>query len=136
MKIKLDFGAYAPTRSHTTDAGLDLYSPVDVLVPERGSVTIDTGVHVELPDNSVGMIKSRSGLNVNLSITSEGVIDVGYTGSIRVKLYNHSDDPYVVRRGHKITQLVVLPCLFPEVEVVESLEETDRGDNGFGSTGR
>ena len=96
----------------------------------------DTGVHIQLPKNTVGFLKSKSGLNVKYGITSEGVIDVGYTGSIMVKLYNHSDKPYRVRKGDKISQLVILPCLLPELEVVDSLEDTERGTGGFGSTGR
>lgn len=146
MKIMLDDGAFAPIRAHETDAGLDLRTPYDVTVPARGSVVIDTGVHVALPRfgcvgrdayNCVGFLKSKSGLNVNHGIVSEGVIDVGYTGSIRVKLYNHSDSDYTFTAGDKITQLVILPCIIPErLELVNKLEETERGDNGFGSTGR
>lgn len=92
----------------------------------------DTGVHVQLPKNTVGFLKSKSGLNVKHGITSEGVIDVGYTGSIIVKLYNHGSKPYKVCRGDKISQLVILPCILPELEVVSSLEETERGDKGSG----
>ena len=136
MKIKLDLGTFAPIREHKTDAGLDIKSPVCAMVPAHASVTIDSGVHIELPYGTVGMLKSKSGLNVNYGITSEGVIDVGYTGSIRVKLYNHSDTDYMVLRGDKISQLVILECLFPDLEFVEELSDTDRGDNGFGSTGR
>ena len=136
MKVKLDEGAFTPTRAHETDAGLDLYSPVFMWVKSKGSASIDTGVHIELPMNTVGMLKSKSGLNVKHGITSEGVIDVGYTGSIVVKLYNHSDTDYFVRRGDKISQLVILPIVTPDIEVVEELDATDRGDNGFGSSGR
>ena len=136
MRIKLDKGAYMPTRAHATDAGLDLYSPVAVIIPPRSAVTIDTGVHVELESGTVGMVKSRSGLNVNCGILSEGVIDVGYTGSIHVKLYNHSDEAYEVKKGDKISQLVILPIKILPLEVVDSLEDTDRGSNGFGSSGR
>ena len=136
MRIKLDEGAYAPTRAHTTDAGLDLYSREELIIPAGGSVTFDTGVHIELPQGTVGMLKSKSGLNVNHGIVSEGVIDVGYTGSIRAKLYNHSDVAYAVCRGDKITQLVIMPYIAPEIEVVDELDATDRGDNGFGSSGR
>lgn len=75
-------------------------------------------------------------LNVKYGITSEGVIDVGYTGSIKAKLYNHSDVDYKVKEGDKITQLVILPIIIPELEEVESLVTTDRGSNGFGSSGR
>ena len=136
MKIKLDEGARMPTRAHETDAGLDLYARETNIVPAKGSTTFDTGVHIELPVGSVGMVKSKSGLNVKHGITSEGVIDVGYTGSIRVKLYNHSGCPYRVEKGDKISQLVIMPILTPELELVESLEETDRGNNGFGSSGK
>jgi len=136
MKVKLDIGSYAPERAHKTDAGMDLRSPVDVVIPAKGYATIDTGIHVELPNGTTGFIKSKSGLNTNHNIVSEGVIDVGYTGSIRVKLYNHGHEPYFVHRGDNITQLVVFACYFPDVEIVEDLEETERGDQGFGSTGR
>lgn len=136
MRIKLDKGAYMPTRAHAADAGLDLYSPVSVGIPPQGSATIDTGVHIELPKNTVGMVKSKSGLNVKHGIQSEGVIDVGYTGSIRVKLYNHSFERYMVYKGDKISQLVILPILTPDLELVDELDETERGTGGFGSTGR
>lgn len=146
MKIMLDKGAKMPTRAHPWDAGLDLYTPVDVEVPysvewawddiEIGAVVIDTGVHVEIPEGYVGFIKAKSGLNVKSGLTCTGVIDAHYTGSIKVKLYNHKPDAYHFKAGDKIAQLVILPCLLPELELVDSLEETDRGDGGFGSTGR
>ena len=136
MRCKLNPGAFKPVRAHKTDAGLDLLSPIHAYIPAKGSACIDTGVCVELPENTVGMVKSKSGLNVKHGLTSVGVIDVGYTGSIRVKLYNHSDTDYYVKRGDKISQLVILPILTPELELVDELEETERGSNGFGSTGR
>nr|DAI33990.1 MAG TPA: dUTPase [Caudoviricetes sp.] len=136
MKIVLEPWAIMPTRAHEFDAGLDLYSADDVYIYPISSELFDTGVHIQLPKNTVGFLKSKSGLNVKYGITSEGVIDVGYTGSIMVKLYNHSDKPYRVRKGDKISQLVILPCLLPELEVVDSLEDTERGTGGFGSTGR
>lgn len=136
MKIMLDDGAYMPTRAHSMDAGLDLYSPVDVLLMPQASAVIDTGVHVELPPGSVGFLKSKSGLNVRHGILGEGVIDAGYTGSIRVKLYNHGSDPYCIQRGDKITQLVILPVILPDLEQVEKLDDTERGCGRFGSTGR
>ena len=142
LKVKLDHGAYMPTRAHETDAGLDLYSPVSVTVPNRwdeacidGCVCIDTGVHVEIPAGYVGMIKSKSGLNVKNNITSEGVIDSGYTGSMVVKLYNHGTHSVQIEKGQKISQLVILPIITPDLEQVESLDATERGDGGFGSTG-
>ena len=136
MKIKLDPWAIMPTRAHDTDAGLDLYAAKDATVNEYSSVLFDTGVHVQLPPNTAGMIKSKSGLNVHHGITSEGVVDVGYTGSICVKLYNHSGVPYEVKRGDKISQLVIVPVVIPPIVVVDELEESERGNNGFGSTGR
>lgn len=136
MRIKLDNGAKMPTRAHETDAGLDIYARESQIVPARGSAKFDTGVHIELPMNAVGMLKSKSGLNVKHGITSEGVIDVGYTGSIVAKLYNNSDEDYLVNAGDKITQLVILPYFTPELELVDTLEDTERGSNGFGSSGR
>ena len=136
MKIKLDPMAWIPERAHDTDAGLDLKSPINITVPARGSATIDTGVHIQLPPGPAGMLKSKSGLNVKHGITSEGVIDEGYTGSIVVKLYNHTFDDYHVNIGDKISQLVIVPILTPELEFVDDLDGGERGDNGFGSTGR
>lgn len=137
MKIMLERWAIMPTRAHECDAGLDLYSAQeDTYIYPGESELFDTGVHVQLPKNTVGFLKSKSGLNVKHGITSEGVIDVGYTGSIMVKLYNHGAMPYKVHKGDKISQLVILPCILPALEVVGSLEDTERGDNGFGSTGR
>ena len=136
MKIQLDTGAKMPTRAYGTDAGMDLYTRESKTIPAHGSAVFDTGVHIELPKDTTGFLKSKSGLNVKYGITSEGVIDVGYTGSIKAKLYNHSDVDYKVKEGDKITQLVILPIIIPELEEVESLVTTDRGSNGFGSSGR
>ena len=136
MRIKLDNGAKMPTRAHETDAGLDIYARETETILAGKSKVFDTGVHIELPKGTVGFLKSKSGLNVKHGITSEGVIDVGYTGSIRAKLYNNSDEDYTVNAGDKITQLVILPILTPELELVDSLEDTERGDNGFGSSGK
>ena len=91
---------------------------------------------MEIPEGYVGFIKSKSGLMVNHGILTDGTIDCGYTGSIKVKLFNHGGSKYEVKKGDKIAQLVIVPCLLPELELVDKLEETDRGDGGFGSTGR
>lgn len=136
MKVLLDPGAYMPERAHSADAGYDLRSPVKGRLYAGEAVVIDTGVHVEIPQGYVGMLKSKSGLNVKHDIVGEGVIDSGYTGSIRVKLYNHGSESYMIETGDKISQLVILPIITPELELVTELEETDRGNNGFGSTGR
>ena len=136
MKIKLDDGAKMPTRAHDTDAGLDLYARETQIVPAKESAVFDTGIHIEIPVGTVGMLKSKSGLNVKHGITSEGVIDAGYTGSIVVKLYNNSGYDYRVEAGDKISQLVIMPIITPPLELVESLEDTKRGNGGFGSTGK
>lgn len=136
IKVKLDPGAYIPTRAHEADAGMDLYSPVAGAVYPDDSMTIDTGVHVEIPVGYVGMVKSKSGLNVKYGITSEGVVDAGYTGSIVVKLYNHGNCAVPIEVGQKISQLVLLPIITPELELVNELEDTERGSGGFGSTGK
>ena len=135
MKVMLDPGAIMPTRAHPTDAGLDLYAPRTVVIPARGSAVVDTGVHVSLLEHTVGMLKSKSGLNVKKNILGEGVIDEGYTGPIVVKLYNQGDEDVTIEAGQKLIQLVILPILTPEPELADSLEETDRGAGGFGSTG-
>lgn len=136
MEIMLDDGAYMPTRGHRADAGLDLRSPKNVTVPAYGSATIDTGVHVALPHGYAGLLVSKSGLNTKHNVTSTGLIDEGYTGSIVVKLYNAGGEDYEVKAGDKVTQLVVFPVVCEPLEQVSAFEQSDRGDNGFGSTGR
>lgn len=136
MKVVLDEGAYMPTRAHEADAGLDIYSREDAVIKPRGSAVFDTGVHIALPSGTVGILMSKSGLNVDCGLTSEGVIDEGYTGSIVVKLYNSTDATHYIKKGQKISQLLVLPCYKPEIEIVGELDETERGNNGFGSTGK
>lgn len=136
MKVKIDGHGYKPERAHSTDAGLDILSPFNTIVRARESVIIKTGVHVQLPDNTAGLLVSKSGLNVKHGITSTGLIDQGYTGEITVKLYNNGNRDYKIERGDKISQLVIIPVLYESVELVEELEETERGSAGFGSTGR
>lgn len=137
MNVKIDEGAHIPTRAHETDAGLDLYAVRGKIIWPGIGRTFDTGVHVELPRGTWGKIESRSGLNVKHSVVScGGTIDEGYTGSIRVKLYNLGLLPYRVKTGDKIAQLVIMPCEKPVLNFAESLEGTPRGDQGFGSTGR
>ena len=142
LKIYLEKGAKMPTRAHEHDAGLDIYTPESIILYAGNSVEIDTGVHIEIPKGYCGLLKSKSGLNVRHGITGEGVIDHGYTGSIAVKLYNNSRDEkmHFFEKGDKLIQLLIVPIETPELELVESVqelygEETDRGDNGFGSSG-
>lgn len=137
MKIKLDAWAYNPKREHGTDAGLDLRAEVDALILPKSSFIFSTGVHVQLPKGTCGLLVSKSGLNTHHNITSTGLIDEGYTGEIRVKLYNHGNSSYEVHRGDKISQLIVIPCLYESIDIVDELDSnTERGDNGFGSTGK
>ena len=148
VKVVLDEGALMPTRAHELDAGYDLYARSKIVIPPTianlyhtdaqviGYRTHDTGVHIQIPEGYVGFIKAKSGLNVKHGLTCTGVIDSGYTGSICVKLYNNHNRPHIIMAGEKIAQLVLLPIITPELEQVDSLEETERGNNGFGSTGK
>ncbi len=138
MRVKLDNGAILPLRAHPTDAGLDLYAPMtmkETIILSGHSVKIDTGVHPELPKGYVGLVMTRSGMNAH-DLHCEGVIDEDYRGSIGVRLFNGGYDYYIVRPGDKIAQLVIVPCNLESCVAVEKLTETDRGTDGFGSTGK
>lgn len=137
MKVEIDDGGYMPTRAYPTDAGLDLYSREDITIKGYGgSAIFNTGVHIELPPNTYGKIESKSGLNTGYGVVScGGVIDEGYTGSIKVKLYNFGPNSFHVVPGMKIAQLIIQPCLYVPVEIGKINKNTERGDNGFGSTG-
>lgn len=134
IKVKLDEFAFLPTRAHSTDAGWDIKTPVDINIAPRRSITIDTGVHMLIPRGYVSMVKSRSGMNQH-GIQCEGVLDAGYVGSIGVTLYNNGIVPLFYPRGSRIAQVVILPIPETELVEVESLPMTERGDGGFGSTG-
>lgn len=136
MKVVLNLGAVKPTRAHETDAGLDLYALYGGYIPPHGFRTFSTGVHVELPPRTCGLLVSKSGLLSKCGISSTGLIDEGYTGEIKVTLINNSDIDYFVCTGDKITQLVVIPCSYEPVQIVDHLNGGKRGNNGFGSTGK
>jgi len=136
LKIMLDERAMMPLRAHENDAGLDLRTPRRLFLPGHDSITVDTGVHVEIPEGYAGKLESKSGLNINYDIISTGLVDSGYTGSIRVKLYNLGDGDYIFEKGDKISQLVIEKIETPRIEIVREFAETERGSNGFGSTGR
>ena len=136
FKLDTDKGAMLPVREHSTDAGADILSPRSLLLAARSSAIIRTGVHVELPHGTVGMLKSKSGLNIFHDIVGEGVIDEGFTNEIVVKLYNLGDIPYEFERGNKLIQLVVMPVHYPDIVQVDEIEGGERGDAGYGSTGR
>lgn len=137
MKIKLDKGAIMPTYAHEDDAGMDLYTPVNVTVYPGERVGIITGVHVQIPHGMYGKLESKSGLNIKYGVVScGGVIDCGYTGPIIVELYNFDSEPYRFKAGDKIVQLIIQPYKHETLELVEQLDSSDRGDNGIGSTGK
>ena len=140
MKIKftLDEGAYAPEKAHASDAGYDLRSREEQRITDCcGGRVFDTGVHVEIPEGYVGYVQGRSGLNIKMGIICPtGTVDAGYTGSIKVKLYSCGVLAYDVQPGDKIAQLIIQPLADTELVEVETLGESERGSNGFGSTGR
>lgn len=133
MKVVLD-GANIPTRAHSTDAGLDLYAMEGGWLLPKSHKVFSTGVHAAIPKGFVGMLTSKSGLMLK-GITSRGTIDCGYTGAIKAVLFNHGWLPRKIRKGQKITQLVLMPIATPGLEFVNTLNETERSNGGFGSTG-
>jgi dUTP pyrophosphatase len=135
LKIKLDSYAKEPVRAHEDDAGLDLRSTETRWVHPGRHEAFDTGVHVAIPSGYVGMIASKSGLMLK-GLTARGIIDSGFRGSIGIVLYNHGNEGYLVKEGDKIAQLIIVPIEIPELEYVDELDETERGDGGFGSSGR
>ena len=134
IKISLDNGAKMPTRAHSTDAGADIYSAEDIVIPKGQWKTVKTGVHIEIPNGYFGLLASKSGLNSKHGITSRGVIDEGYSGEILAIMQNIGPD-YQIKKGDKITQLIIIPCVSAEFEEA-NITAGDRGDNGFGSTGK
>lgn len=136
MRIKVESDGFEPSRAHATDAGMDLRTPIKVTVPAHGSAVIDTGVHVQLPPECAGLIVSKSGLNVKHDLTSTGLVDEGYTGAIKVKVYNHGDSDWTFEAGDKVSQLVVIHVRYSSVEIVQSIDGGERGSDGFGSTGK
>ena len=134
---QLDFDLPVPSHAHPGDAGLDLYAaePAEVT---RETVLIPTGVAVAVPDGHVGLICPRSGLS-EYGVTvanAPGVVDSGYRGEVMVRLTTTSATPYRVYFGDRIAQLLIVPVLRPTITIVNSLKDTERGTNGFGSTGR
>lgn len=136
MKIKLDKGAFPPSRAFPTDAGLDIRAMDFGVVRAQDSTVFRTGVHVELPPGTAGLFVSKSGLMMRHDITATGLIDEGFSGEILVKLFNHGREDYHVRAGDKIGQLVVMPVMYEPVQIVNTIEAGERGANGYGSTGR
>lgn len=138
IKVALDEGAYMPKRAHDTDAGWDIMSPKRVVVPPHGSAVVNTGVHIEVPKDCAGFLKSKSGLNVKNDLTGEGVVDVGYSGCVVVKLYNNGGKMHVFERGDKLIQIVFVRINTDVMGLVslDAFEHGERGTDGFGSTGK
>lgn len=135
--VKLDDGALMPVRAHEYDAGLDIKTPATVVVPPHGSAVVESGVHVVIPHGYYGKLESKSGLNVLHDIVClGGIIDSDYTGQITVKVYNMGDTEYRFEKGEKIVQLIMMPCCTVNVEQITEMGETERGNSGFGSTGK
>ena len=136
MKVFVDPGAHIPTRAHIHDAGLDLYATKGGWIMPKCRKTFGTGFHAMIEPGFVGMLTSKSGMMAKMGITSRGTIDSGYTGEIKAVLFNHSWKPVKIEAGQKITQLVIMPIETPQLYFVDSLNETERGNGGFGSTGK
>lgn len=135
INIMLDEKAIMPTRAHKTDAGLDLYTPEREVIFPGDYWKIGTGVHLEIPEGYAAFVKSKSGLMAQ-GILVDGTIDSGYTGEINVVIFNHSPIRKEFNRGDKIAQIVIQKVETPDLVLVSSFEETERGDKGFGSSGR
>lgn len=138
MKIALEEGAFLPTRAHKRDAGLDIYAIKGGIVRAHQSAEFGTGVHIQLPPDTMGDMRPRSGLMFSRDIISLGTIDENYDGEIRVKMFNFGDEDYNVKRGDRITQLAVVRIVLVEPEEVqmEQIKSGGRGSSGFGSSGR
>ena len=139
IKIKVANGSSIPTYQSKDAAGCDLIYPGDeairILPPDRAF--IPTGVHITLPEGYEAQVRGRSGLNKNHGIVvPTGTIDADYRGDIGVVVYNLSREPFTIHPGDRIAQLVVCPVIQADWQQVESLGQTDRGDGGFGSTGK
>lgn len=136
VRVKLDEGAYMPRREHATDAGADLFTPFGFTLAPHGQMEIDTGVHVQLPPNTKLELVPKSGLNVKCDIVGWGLVDEGYSGAIRVKLYNLGKNVHYFNKGDKISQMVIAPVMYADFVAVDAIKGGDRGDAGFGSTGK
>ena len=139
LKVKrLSAGAVLPAYAHPGDAGLDLYSAVSLSLDPGESKLVGTGISIELPPNTEGNVRPRSGLALKHGVTvlnSPGTIDGGYRGEVGIILINHGRARFDVQPGMKIAQLVVAPCMSVDVQEISDLTASSRGEGGFGSTG-
>ena len=139
LPIKLEEGAQVPTYAHDTDAAADLYALEDTDLPynSRGN-KVRTGVSIQLPEGWLALIIPRSSIGAKTPLrlsNSVGLIDSGYRGELGVLYDNLADQPYHITKGDRIAQLLVMPSYRFQAKVVDSLEDSDRGEGGFGSTG-
>ena len=139
LPIQLEEGAIAPAYAHMGDAAADLYAADTITIPARSTSTmVRTGVHIGLPEGWVALIWPRSSIGMKTGLrlsNSTGVIDSGYRGQLGVIYDNISDSDYTINAGDRIAQLLIMPSYRFKAKVVENLDETERGEDGFGSTG-
>jgi dUTP pyrophosphatase len=139
LKVKkLTDRAVLPEYAHPGDAGLDLFSSDEIEIPAGEARLIGTGISVELPEGTEAQVRPRSGLAAKHLVTvlnSPGTIDEGYRGEVRVILMNHGKEPFLVKQGARIAQMVVKPVVCVAVREAPELSDTSRGAGGFGSTG-
>jgi dUTP pyrophosphatase len=129
--------ANVPTKANINDAGFDLYSSIDTIIPSKQRKTVSTGIALQMPEHFAGLIWPRSGLSVKCGIdVLAGVVDSGYRGEIMVCLYNTSDEHVSIQTGDRIAQIIFQEVPRVIMEVHESLGSSQRGDNGFGSSGK
>ena len=138
---KLDERAKLPTYGTDFAAGADLYAlcDSDVVIEPHKTVMVHTGLAMEIPEGYAGLIFARSGLASKRGLAPAnkvGVVDPDYRGEFMVALHNHTDEPREVEGGERIAQLVIVPFIQGSFETVEELSDTERGEGGFGSTGR
>ena len=136
MRILVDVEGCTPTRANASDAGWDLRASEQRTLAPGERALIDVGIRVAVEDGQMARILPRSGLAVKSGIdTLAGVVDAGYRGPVKVALMNHGSESFVVNVGDRIAQLVVMQIDSSEAEFVDSLEDTERSDGGFGSSG-
>lgn len=134
--LKLSPNAIVPKKGSKLAAGYDLSSAEDSVVPARGKQLVKTDIAVALPEGTYGRVAPRSGLSWKKHIDiGAGVIDRDYRGNIGVVMFNHGSEDLVVKRGDRIAQLILEKYVDAEIEETTSLDDTDRGSEGFGSTG-
>lgn len=137
--LKLSPEAIVPQYAHKDDSGMDLFAINDLVLKSGEHKLVKTGISIELPENTEAQIRPRSGMALKNGITvlnTPGTIDEGYRGEIGIILINHSKEDFQIAKGMKIAQMVIMPVLKPKVIVVDKLSETERGEGGFGSTGK